>query len=502
MANCGKIPLLRSVLRCHGWLRDSRFWTCLIALFLLPLVLLLQGYFPNDDALRHVAKVVSGRDWSDIIVFRPEVYSGFDSHPGWHVLLGAFHRIGFGSTALVWISTLLGWWLIFVPIAVLTRRADLLLVITLVVALLQPAFIARFLLGRPFLFSAGALCVYFWSWPRLASERTPWRLCGVLSIVAALQVWIHPSWYLMAIPIFVFGVSGILRGSWREPVRFGLCMALGILAGAVLTGYPLEILVYYFRHMVWAVVEAPAAAERVPELAPLPVIGLLPLLLFWPLAVRWLKPGWKGLSLAHPAYLLAVGGWIMGFWVARFFSDWGIPALLFYLVADHAEASSNRDASKPPWMGVPALITASFWLIAMSLVLMATWSSSSQSIPAWHQLAADEPDWLPGDEGVVFTVDMAAFFNLFYVFPSGHWMYMLGFEPGMMPPEHLQVYQQIKRTKDLRIFNAWALSMHPQDRLIIRTPQTAPVSTRINTLDWKFLPPSTWVGRPQQTTAP
>ena len=29
------------------------------------------GYLPVDDALRHAAKVVSGKDWHEIVVLRP-----------------------------------------------------------------------------------------------------------------------------------------------------------------------------------------------------------------------------------------------------------------------------------------------------------------------------------------------------------------------------------------------------------------------------------------------
>src|SRR5215469_3644779 len=48
------------------------------------------GYLPPDDALRHSAKAVSGKPWSEILVLRP----GFemDPYPGWHAILGAVHH--------------------------------------------------------------------------------------------------------------------------------------------------------------------------------------------------------------------------------------------------------------------------------------------------------------------------------------------------------------------------------------------------------------------------
>ena len=48
------------------------------------------GYTPTDDALRHTAKVVSGKNWDQILVLRDNIE--FDSHPGWHILLEILHK--------------------------------------------------------------------------------------------------------------------------------------------------------------------------------------------------------------------------------------------------------------------------------------------------------------------------------------------------------------------------------------------------------------------------
>src|SRR5262245_23894032 len=63
-----------------------------VAVLLVPSKIISYGFLPADDALRHAAKAVSGRNWSDIMVMRP----GFelDIHSGWHALLSAIYRIG------------------------------------------------------------------------------------------------------------------------------------------------------------------------------------------------------------------------------------------------------------------------------------------------------------------------------------------------------------------------------------------------------------------------
>ena len=61
-----------------------------LSLALVPLRIVAQGFLPDDDVLRHAAKAVSGRAWSEVLVLRPEVT--MDSHPGWHGLLSLVHQ--------------------------------------------------------------------------------------------------------------------------------------------------------------------------------------------------------------------------------------------------------------------------------------------------------------------------------------------------------------------------------------------------------------------------
>ena len=56
----GKQPLIRPLI----------ILAVITALCLIPLRIISYGYMPSDDALRHVAKVVSGRPWQDILVMR------------------------------------------------------------------------------------------------------------------------------------------------------------------------------------------------------------------------------------------------------------------------------------------------------------------------------------------------------------------------------------------------------------------------------------------------
>src|SRR5690242_9333130 len=63
--------------------------TVLVLLFI-PAKIISYGYIPDDDALRHAAKAVSGKPWSDILVMRDDFQ--LDFHQGWHAILGSIHH--------------------------------------------------------------------------------------------------------------------------------------------------------------------------------------------------------------------------------------------------------------------------------------------------------------------------------------------------------------------------------------------------------------------------
>ena len=49
----------------------------ILVLVIIPAKILSEGYLPGDDALRHAAKVVSGKPWSEILVMRGDFVDRF-----------------------------------------------------------------------------------------------------------------------------------------------------------------------------------------------------------------------------------------------------------------------------------------------------------------------------------------------------------------------------------------------------------------------------------------
>ena len=141
-------------------------WSCLT----LGVWILGQGYVPRDDALRHVARALSGRPWNDVLVVSPEM--SLDQHPGWHWLLHLLSRqLHLRAGQLIGVSV---WGLsALVLLAPLGRfqRPEAWLASLLLAVLAEPLLPVRLFLGRPYLISVAVLLVLCANW-RLLCE--PW----------------------------------------------------------------------------------------------------------------------------------------------------------------------------------------------------------------------------------------------------------------------------------------------------------------------------------------
>ena len=66
-------------------------WTIVILVILaIPLKIIGYGYLPMDDTLRHAAKAVSGKSWSEILVLN-DAYK-IDHEFGWNLLLEKIYQ--------------------------------------------------------------------------------------------------------------------------------------------------------------------------------------------------------------------------------------------------------------------------------------------------------------------------------------------------------------------------------------------------------------------------
>jgi hypothetical protein len=458
------------------------------------------GFLPADDALRHAAKVVSGKPWSEILVLR----DGFimDSHPGWHAILGLIHRRPGCSTETLVVLPVAGLMILFSLAALAWLRwPEAWLGALLAAATFCPVFIGRLALGRPYLFTMSVYVVLLVMWARLGERRPLLREILTTLFLIAAAAWIHGSFYQLILP----AAGLLLAGRWRQAFRFGALWGAGSFLGASLTGHPWLFLDQCVRHLSGVFGDYFLANQLVAELKPMDGNGLMVLAVIAMLLWRARDPEWKARELGGPIFIMGLLGWLLGLKVSRFWLDWGLPAILIWLALELQEQCQHSVAFDS---GKRLLMTLG---LAMGVFLGMssdrdgrwTWNLSKQ------YLTPDNPGlkgWLPESGGIIYSVDMTVFFETFYKNPTAPWRYVLGFESALMRPEDLAVARNVQwNFGDLRAYGPWVKKMRRQDRLIIPAswlPTIGPARTvaSIPELEWLHAPNDWWIGRlPRKT---
>lgn len=445
-----------------------------------------QGFMPSDDALRHVAKIFSGKEWQEILVIRLEF--SLDSHPGWHAVLQAVQgMVGLDAIAMLNFSVIALFLLFVLPPAFMLRRPEAWLLALLLMVLLSFGAIFRTLYGRPMVVSMLYVLVFCYLWEHLQQRRKPWVELAVLTGLAALATWIHGTWYLLALPLVSLGVCG----KWRALLLASGSTALGVMLGGLFTGQPIAML----RHMVFQVMEVMGRhdfqRQLVTELQPFDGAAYILFLVAGMLLWRGVRGDWDKSCVVNPVFALAALGWVLGFVAARFWSDWGWVALTFWLAY---ELQRVLEKYAPAWdlkrAGMVAAICLVFFL-ALGNDRGSRWSGST--LAKWPEMENPEHrPWLPDPGGLAYNDNMGLFYAVFFHNPLAPWRYTLGFEPVWMPEEDLAIYRHIQLTRGRSdSYLPWVEKMTKADRmLLVRHGQPD-----IEGLEWYEVTPTVWSGR-------
>ena len=455
-------------------------------LALVPFRIVSIGYVPGDDALRHAAKAVSGRDWSEVLVLRPDVT--MDSHPGWHGLLEVVHRTtGADANALVLFSIVALYLALILPAVFLVRRPEAWALALFAFGVLDQRVVTRFVSGRPFVLSMAALVILCLVLARAPLDRHRWRpLAGVAALLGVV-IWMHPSWHLFLVPVF----ACLLARRWGLALGLLGGLLLGVLVAGVLYGNPLEFVEQSVRHTVLAFGTPAPPGTLVSEFNPgdgaAQVLVGVALLLLW----RYARGRWRSGVVDNPIFLLAATGWLLGWVVVRFWSDWGTPALLVWLAYEFQEVLEEKLSV----VSTKRLLVAFVAGLGALLVLSGNVRGQRFLTPDKPYLSLMSPDIgsaLPDPGGILYTDDMRVFFQLFYHQPSAPWRYVIGYEPALMPPEDLATFRMTLSRRTPGSFAPWTEKMKPQDRLILQSTQGQPL---IDDLEWTQVSPTVWSGR-------
>ncbi len=237
----------------HKSIRTTVIVLCLSSLTLAALWITIGlSFFPQDDALRHVAKAISGKDWQDILVVR-EAFS-MDSHPGWHFILEIFARLlGYDNEVLLIISVCLLFLLFTCTPIFLFKRPEAWIISLLIIAVFTWGPVFRLFYGRPFIFSMFLILVFCFLWEWIRDKDRPYGELIAFTLIVALSTWIHGTWYLLILPMAALA----LVREWRVLGLMAPATVIGVFLGALFTGKP-----FVFLHqMVYHAVKAMGTAE-------------------------------------------------------------------------------------------------------------------------------------------------------------------------------------------------------------------------------------------------
>ena len=458
---------------------------CLGTLLFTCLRVIGQGYFPSDDSLRHVAMVVSGKSWAEILVIRPEIT--MDSHPGWHIILSSVKSLTGGDKKLLLNFSVMFLFLTFTlpPVLYFRRGEAWIASLTLsTVFFFGPVF--RLFYGRPYIASMIMVLLFCFLWGRIRDRKRPWAELVAMASVAALATWIHGTWYLFALPLLAL----VLARQWRVFVIMSGALSLGVILGAMFTGSPLAFLHQMLFHALEAFGKYDFQRQLVGEFQPfsgeVPVFLLVGGLLLW----RWARGEWDTRVVDNPIFYLAVIGWIMGFFAGRFWSDWAWPALAFWVAREVQTAIENyTDRFSLKRLALAGV----FCLVLLLAVTNDRGSRWSGVVSEWPNIenAAHRP-WLPDEGGILYNDSMTLFYQIFYLNPHGPWHYTLGFEPIWMPADNLEIYRNIQLTRGKNeSYSPWVQKMTEKDRMIL----IRGAEPEIEGLEWHEVTPTVWSGK-------
>ena len=457
---------------------------------------LAAGFLPYDDALRHAAKAVSGRPWSEILFLRPEI--ALDSNPGWHTFLGALHRwLGLGAVDLVLVSMVL-MFIVFSlgPILVLRRPESWVLALVLL-NVLDPGCFVRFLSGRPFLVSSAIVPVVLLLWPRLEEPR-PFRMLLLFAGLGTLSCWVHGSYYLLALPVLALAAAG----RWVAALRLATAFAGGIVLGALLTGHPIghlwQMLLHGYLSIGMAHVPEALVSEFQPfDGRPAAMLAFFILLAWRAFGRREPAPPWT-----DPAVVMTVACWALGYVATRFWTDWSVPALLTLMAVEIQHALETAGKAHPRLPLTALASSALLFILGVGADVSQRWSLEQSRRAFLSRENPTHAPWLPDPGGIVYSAEMGVFYTIFFRNPDAPWRYVLGFEPAIMRPEDYAVFVDVRRTRGAtESYLPWLQRMRPQDRLYVTRRSNDPPP--IPGLDWFQPVYSIWAGRlPRAPGAP
>ena len=479
-----RLPVLQARVEHYAPLMVWMF--VILTLCFIPFKIVSLGFMPPDDALRHVAKVISGKSWQEILVMPKDLT--IDHHAGWHAILGFMYRTFHLDADTLVVFSMVGLYILFAfSLFTSSRRAEAVILMMVLSLVTIPAYVYRQMLGRPFLVPMAMLVVLLPLWTN--KNRITISRLTVTTLLLTVAIWIHGSWFVYPLLLAAFFLSGY----FRQGFALTGCWLVGSFVAALLTGQPIDFFVQQIKHLTLSYSGQWLQRMLVSEAQPSDgdfsfVVAVVVLIIFQ----KQLLGRWDKSNFLNPSFILGLLGWILGFKILRLWLDWGLPAMMVWTAVQIQTILVWK-------VGYTSLRRLAFTSLACLTLFLASTSDLggrwTNNLTDVHLSAEDKKivDWLPGKGGIFYSVDMGVFYQTFYKNPHAPWRYVLGFEAGFMLPEDREIFRNIQWRYLDAAYDPWVKKMRPEDRLVIRGISS--VKPSIPKLEWAYVIHRTWIGR-------
>lgn len=411
----------------------------LFAVFIIiPYKILLKGFVPPDDSLRHVAFSITDQKWSDVLLIEPGLEG--DHNAGWHQILRSVYKFfRINKEQLFYFSIIFLFLLVNITGSLCSPNVIAWSVALLIMFVFDREILWRFMLGRPYLISCCTTIILLKLWFIESSNNIKWYIKYFLSIfVLTFTVWTHGTWYtFLLLPIAL-----ILSGKIKRSLELTIIIFVSTLLGAYLTGQLKDFIYYHhfatlniFSEKIynWQLVSEFAEGSN-------KVMWMVPILFIIILLVYSKKLKLNELC-RDPNFILILLTWMLSIKVTRFWIDWGDIVLMFWLSNNISVLILDMKTVKKPIFRY-ALFVVIIIAICISIPNLKWTTKGIKDYSAdfsRKELLAFKPEV----GGIIYNDLMSHFYSNYFNNPFANYRFVLGFEPAIMQFANKKVLREI-----------------------------------------------------------
>ena len=434
----------------------------LIAVFIIiPYKIISKGYRPTDDANRHVAFSLTEQKWSDVLEIAPGLEA--DHNVGWHRLLRFVYRIFRIDKKGLLLFSVIGLFMLFnITGSLVSPNKAAWLIVLIVMFLFDRSIIFRTLLGRPFILSGIVTLLLLRLWFVDSSKLNSFVKFMVSIIALSLAVYIHGTWYTF----LMLPMALLLAGQVKKAFGLTFCIIVSTFVGAYLTGDFQQFLYFHFVAPLNIFSERLYNWQLVTEFAEgnIHLFWIIPTAFILFLSIYTKKLKLNDLS-KDAVFILILLTWLLSIKVIRFWSDWGIVALMFWLSFNLSELIGDMQTVKKP-----ILRRILFVVVAVSAIILIpsfSWGNKKEVASYCVDFSNKEfADFRPLEGGIIYNDSMRHFYFQFFAEPEAKYKYILGFEPAIMPIDDKKIFRDISYNQfHFKAYKPWVDKLTPKDRL-------------------------------------